>query len=251
MIVVIGILVLLTIGVAFMVLAPRIAEGRLIFDVRADRPVGFGYKMAWLAVRTSDTRDVVAALDLVAPTPANWNSGIGTVYDDKLGEKRVFVSPPVDGWTFVVGLALPHPMSAAFVDKWSPVMTGLAARYGSVQYFISYPLIDFHAWAVFTKGKLSRAFAINDAGIVLNRGKPTREEKALGLKLFELRGVKGRKGDAGGEIILYPTEEHVMRLATKWSLDPTALGPASGPEGVGVVAEAPLHWRPERMRKTA
>lgn len=251
MFVVIAILVLLTIAVAYLAFAPQIPEVRLVYDVRADRPVAFGYKMAWLAIRTSETQAVVAALDLVAPATANWNSGIGTVYDDKFGEKRVFVSPPVDGWTFVVGLALPHPMSAGFVDKWTPMMTALATEFGTAQYYFTYPLIDFYAWATFANRKLVRAFAIGDDGVVLSRGKPTREEKALGLKLFELRGVKERKGDAGGQIILYPTEDHVMRLAAKWSFDPTSLGPASGPESVGLIAEAPLHWKPERLRKTA
>ncbi len=251
MIAVIAILVLLTIAAAFLALAPRMSELRLIYDVAADRPVAFGYKMAWLAIRTSDTDAVVETLDLAVPAKANWNSGIGTVYDDKFGEKRVFVSPPVDGWMFVVGLALPHPMSPAFVDKWTPMMTALATRFGDAQYYFTYPLIDFYGWAIYANGKRVRAFAISDAGIVLSQGKPTREEKALGLKLFELRGVKERKGDAGGEIILYPTEDHVMRLASKWSLDPTTLGPSSGPESVGLVAEAPLHWKPERLRKTA
>lgn len=251
MIAVIVILVLLTIAAAFLALAPRMSELRLVYDVSADRPVAFGYKMAWLAIRTAETEAVVSTLDLVAPSKANWNSGIGTVYDDKFGEKRLFVSPPVDGWTFVVGLALPHPMSGAFVDKWTPMMAALAARFGDVQYYFTYPLIDFYGWAKYANGKRVRAYAIGDAGVVLSAGKPTREEKALGLKLFELRGVKERKGDAGGEIIFYPTEDHVMRLASKWSLDPTALGPSSGPESVGLIAEAPMHWKPERLRKTA
>lgn len=249
MILVIAVLVLLTIAIAVLALAPRIAEQRLVFDVRADRPAAFGYKMAWIAVRTADTAAVVAALGLVGPARANWNSGIGTVYDDTLGERRIFVSPPVDGWTFVVGLALPSPMSRAFVDKWTPMMDGLAARFGDVQYYFSYPLIDFYAWARYAEGRPARVFATSDAGVVTSRGRPTREERGLGLKLFELRGVKERKGDAGGEIILSPTEDHVMTLASKWSLDPTKLGPASGPEATGLVAEAPPHWRPERARE--
>lgn len=251
MVLIVATLVLLTIVIAFLALAPRMSEGKVIYDMRPDRPAAFGYKMSWLAIRTLETDAVLDALELVAPQTANWSSGIGTVYDDKLGERRIFVSPPVNGWTFVVGLALPHPMSAAFVDKWTPMMSDLSARFGDVQYYFTYPLIDFYAWARYSGGKAGRVFAIGDAGVVLSRGKPTREEKALGLKLFELRGVKERRGDAGGEIILHPTEDHVMRLAAQWSLDPTALGPASAPAALGLVAEAPHHWRPERLRKLA
>jgi hypothetical protein len=71
------------------------------------------------------------------------------------------------------------------------------------------------------------------------------------LKLFELRGVRGRKGDAGGELILHPTEEHVMKLATRWSLDPTTLDTIPLPASVGHIAGSPTYWRAELLRKTA
>lgn len=73
----------------------------------------------------------------------------------------------------------------------------------------------------------------------------------LGLKLFELRGVRGRKGDAGGELILHPTEDHVMRLASRWSIDPTTLYEEHAPARLGFIAQAPPSWRTERMRKAA
>ena len=84
-----------------------------------------------------------------------------------------------------------------------------------MQYFFSYPPLDFYAWARVCDGRLQRAFAVTDEGIVWNKGRASKEERDLGLKLFELRGVEGRSGDAGGELILHPTEDHVMRLATQ------------------------------------
>ncbi len=89
-----------------------------------------------------------------------------------------------------------------------------------MQYFFAYPPVDLFAWARLLDGRLMRAFAIGDSGVVWNKGRATKEERSLGLKLFDFRGVRGRKGDAGGEIILYPTEEHVLRLAGRWSQDP-------------------------------
>src|SRR5262249_42705678 len=58
-----------------------------------------------------------------------------------------------------------------------------------------------------------------------------------------------RRGDAGGEIILYPTEGHVMRLAERWSLDPTKLhsGAVTAP-GAGYVARGPAAGRTGRLR---
>jgi hypothetical protein len=251
LVITIVILVALTVAVAAFVLAPRISEGRIVFDAVPDRPCAFGYKMAWLAIRTRDTSRVIDVLGLVEPRPCNWNSGIGTVYDDRLGEAHVFVSPPVNGWTFVVGLSLPYPVGRGFVDKCTPMLLDLGSAFIEAQYYFSFPLIDFFAWARIIDGKLVRAFAIGDEGLIWNKGRPTKDEKSLGLKLFELRGVRGRTGDAGGELILYPTEEHVMHLASRWSLDPTRLNTAAASAGSGFICLAPAYWRPERLRKSA
>ena len=246
----IAIMVALTVAVAAYALAPRLSESRVLFEEVPDRPAAFGYRMAWLAVRTRDTEAVVEELGLVAPRPCNWRSGIGTVYDNHLGNDHIFVSPPVNGWTLVVGLALPPPVGGAFSDTCMPLLERLGRRFVEVQYFFAYPPIDIFAWVRLLEGRIVRAFAITDTGIVWNRGRTTREERALGLKLFDFRGVKGRKGDAGGEIILYPTEEHVLRLARRWSLDPTELAAADVPApALGVIALASPSWRPERLRK--
>ncbi len=251
MVLTIAILLPLTIAIAAFVLAPRVVQRRVIFDATPDRPAPFGLKMAWLAIRTRDTARVIDVLGLVNPRPCNWSSGIGTVYDDQLSENHVFVSPPVNGWTFVVGLSLPYPVGRRFVDKCTPMLLRLGAEFIEVQYFFSYPPIDFFAWARLIHGRLVRAFAIGDEGTIWNKGKPTRDEKSLGLKLFELRGVRERTGDAGGELILYPTEEHVLRLAGRWSLDPTRIDTAPESTASGFICLAPAAWRPERLRKTA
>jgi hypothetical protein len=52
-------------------------------------------------------------------------------------------------------------------------------------------------------------------------------------------------------MILHPTEEHVMRLANRWSLDPTTLDSVAVEPGLGYVTGAPAAWRSERVRKIA
>lgn len=247
----ITLLVALTIAGAAHFLAPATSEHRIRFRTEPDAPAAFGYNMAWLAIRTRDTAGVAEALGLIGPSPCNWSSGIGTVYDDELGQSHVYVTPPVGPWTFVVGLALPQPLGRSFNDKCTPLLVSLAGRYPEVQYFCCYAPLDSFSWARLADGRLLRAFAIGDEGVIWSKGRTTREEKALGLKLFELRGVKGRKGDAGGEIILHPTEEHVMRLAQSWSHDPTTLEAARTDPALGLIAFAPATWRAERARKAA
>ena len=242
---------LATVVVAAVHLAPRMSEGRIIFGIEPDSPAGFGYRMSWLAIRTRDTAAVIDALQLSSPQAANWSTGLGSVYDRELGEAHVFVTPPVNGWTFVVGLPLPSPVSRRFVDKCTPLLIELGQTFVEAQYFSSMPSIDYFAWARMIEGRVVRAFAIGDEGVIWNKGRPTKEEKAMGLKLFEFRGVRGRRGDAGGEMVLYPTEDHLMELAAKWSVDPTALVKVDQPPGLGVVARAPLVWRPERIRRAA
>ena len=244
-------LVLLAVWLSLM-LAPRGAHfDEFAVDVAPDEPRPFGYKMAWLAVRTEDTSALAEFLGLKNGGAANWNSGIGTVYDDALGASYIYITPPVDGWSFVVGLSLPHPVGPAFVDKITPLMQSLGQRFPDVQYFFTYPLIDFFAWARVKDGKLARAFAVNDEGVVWNKGRITPEERALGLRLFELRGVQERQGDTGGELVLYPTEDQVLQIARCWSLDPTQVESLETVDGCGVLATSPSAWCSERRLKKA
>ena len=241
----------LTIAIIAVFIAPRFITPRVIFDGEPDAPRAFGYRMAWLAIKTESAASVIAALELNDVQSANWNCGIGTIYAADLSDTYVFVTPPVKGWTFVAGVPLPHPAGRSFVDKLTPLLGRLSSEFKDVQYFAAFPVIDFFAWARLERGKLIRAFAIGDEGVIWDRGRLTLEEKALGLKLFDLRGIKGRTGDAGGAIILHPTETQVLTLAGAWSIDPAALDRIDGIPATGWIARAPSSWRAERIRRAA
>jgi hypothetical protein len=148
-------------------------------------------------------------------------------------------------------LPLPHPLGRNFLDKATPLLLELGGHFDEVQYYFCYPDIDFFAWARVSEGALVRAFAAGDTGVLWNKGRPTREEKSLGLKLFELRGMRGRRGDLGGELLLHPTEDHVMRLAGMWGVDPTRIDARQGDFRLGYLGMAPVRWRPERIRRAA
>lgn len=252
MVLTIAVLVVATVAIAAFVLAPRLFEPRIVFDKTPDPPAAFGYRMAWLAIRSTETARIAAVLKLEPAEVANWRTGIGTVYDERLSLGRVYLTPPVNGWTFVVGLSLPQPLGRNFVDKCTPMLLDLAGAFPQAQYYLCYPPMDFFAWAAVAEGKLVRAFAIGDEGIIWNKGKPTKEERGIGLKVAEVRGVKGRKADVGAPMPVYPTEAHVMHLASCWSLDPTTLAASKADDGsgVGYVCYAPPGWKAERLRRT-
>ena len=242
--------VVLATVIAAALLAWRLVPQKVVYDVEPDVPVAFGSDMAWLAIRTTDAAAVIELLELEGAEPANWNSGVGAIYDPSFGDRFVFVSPPVKGWTLVAGLALPMPASANFVEKLHPLLSELGRRFTDIQYFAAFPIIDFFGWARIDRGRVTRAFAVGEAGVVWDLGKPTAAERRLGLSLMELRGIKGRLGDVGGPLVLHPTERHVFSLASVWSLDPMGMAPNVAP-GVGMVARAPQSWRPERLRRAA
>ncbi|MBS0234132.1 MAG: hypothetical protein JSR99_11685 [Proteobacteria bacterium] len=245
------VLVILTVVIAATVLGPRLLPRHIRLANTADRPRAFGSEMAWLAVRTEDASALASALGLGQLRPANWSSGIGAIYDPEISGSIVFISPPIKGWTIVAGESLPIPAGEGFVDKVTPLLQRLGGHFANVQYFAAFPIIDFYAWARFEKKRRFRIFAIGEAGVIWQSGKPTLEERRLGLSFLEVRGIRERHGDLGGELQLYPTEEHVFAIADGWSLNPMAIESSASPPGAGWIADAPRLWRPERVRKVA
>ena len=130
------------------------------------------------------------------------------------------------------------------------MLLDLSGSFPDAQYYVCFPALDLFAWARVVDGKLVRAFAIGDEGVIWNKGRPTKEERGLGLRVGEVRGMKGRKSDVGPPIPIYPTEAQVMHLASCWSLDPTSLTGSKADPGIGYVCTAPQRWRPERLRRT-
>lgn len=244
-------LVILTVAIAAMLVVPRLLPRHIRLADKPDRPRAFGHDMAWIAIRTENTAAVATALGLARMQPANWSSGVGAIYDSEISNNLVFVSPPMKGWTLVVAESLPVPAGAAFVDKTMPLLRQLASTFPAVQYFAAFPIIDSYAWARFDRGKRVRAFAVCDAGVIWNAGKPSQEERQLGLSFIEIRGIRERHGDLGGELQLYPTEQHVFAISGGWSINPMTMEAVPAPSGVGWVADAPRSWRPERIRKVA
>ena len=96
----------------------------------------------------------------------------------------VFVSPPVNGWVFVVSSKLPELGGESDTNGWTTLLSGLAHKFDDVQYFGTHRVVEYHAWARFTSGKEIGAFAFlgERAETLADRGEKTVGERELGYK---------------------------------------------------------------------
>jgi hypothetical protein len=180
--------------------------------------VGFGPKQAWLAVREGEEAAVCAALGLRDLGTASWRDGIDLAY---LTDDRLVLTPPLPGasdarWLLVTGRWLLRAVLAVDVAE-------LSATLGTeVQFFATYRVSELHRWQRAVDGVLMRAFEyVGETGEITEwRGEPDDAEAAIGLPAV-----------LDDEVDILVSEEDVMRLASAWSVDPSALNgrPAPGP----------------------
>ncbi len=177
----------------------------------------FGYKNAWVAIRSGNHAAIVDGLPLRDLRPADWASGIAAAYENPFGPS-VFMTPPIDGWTLVVGCPF---LRAA--DGSPPVLDELVASWAQaigceVQFYVTHRGVEAHGWARATPGGSVRAFVYEAGqGVVLEVGERTPEERAA-------------------KALKRPTEDHVMDLAAKWSVDPSVLDQRELEVGPGFLA---------------
>lgn len=162
----------------------------------------------WLAIKGTDSARVQAALGLHHVTYCSWEEGL-----IEARERKLFISPPVNGWIVVVSSDLPEPGDD--VDKCFHFLTGLSRKVGHLQYFCCNRVLNQHAWAIIDRGQVFRAYAW--AGQTLwNQGPITSAEKELGLACFP---YSARVDFTQREVVLSNTEK-VNALAARWSIDP-------------------------------
>jgi hypothetical protein len=183
---------------------------------KPDRPVPFGFEVAWLALETTDTQDVATALGLFGVRRATWAEGIKAAY-----QSSIFVTPPLADWTLAVGTALFPPDPANAYVK--PLLEELSRQFGDAQYFCTQGGVELHVWARARKGRLVRGYGWHgEKGLTLwDEGAPTKDEGDLGLSHLDEHSIT--VGQARNKNVTVPDESCVMQLASLWSIDPTTL----------------------------
>jgi hypothetical protein len=202
----------------------RLLEEQLIRDVsNLPSNIIFPQRPAcWLAVRGASPEGVQTALGLDHSTPCSWSEGM-------TGEHEFFISPRVNGWVIVTGLAIPTPDND--VDECFRFLVSLSRKLGHVQFFQAEKFLHYHAWARLDYGCVTRAYAW--AGeTVWNQGGKTVPETELGVKCYAY-------GESCPSNIARTNTDKVAQLAARWNFDPASVDERSLNRALGVAGELP------------
>lgn len=177
-------------------------------------PFLFDRPNRWLAVKCSNIHKVQTALGLHNATMCPLSEGFA-----RLGEDKLFISPPVKGWILVVGNSLPD--MGEDVDKLYHFLMRVAGDLGSVQYFSANRVVNHHGWVRIENNRVYRAYAW--AGETLwNQGERTAAERELDLKCYGYCDAPLPFPFTARDSNVANTEK-VIQLAARWSIDPLAI----------------------------
>lgn len=182
------------------------------FTVTPIHPIQVRRPARWLAIRSRDTQAVQLALGLQQVQPCSWTEGV-------LSSRKLFIAPPINGWTLVFGAGLPVPDDD--VDLCYRFLRELSRKLGQVQFFQADEILQHHAWVRVESGRIVRAYAW--AGATLwNQGVKSDAEIALAMNCFAY-GEDASRDDWMMADHLVANVEKVSQLAQRWSLDPAEI----------------------------
>jgi hypothetical protein len=149
----------------------------------------------------------------------------------------VFITPPIDGWTLVVGDAVVPGVEDPHGD-WRNNLIELSGRFDEVQLFATLRTVGLHAWARMRAGSVERAYCyIGESGeVAYDEGEQTAAERDLGFDFGDPDCPEAEDEAYWERDNLFPDEDSVMALASKWSVSPVELSEQSAPPGLGFVS---------------
>jgi hypothetical protein len=198
--------------------ASAVPSSAVATDV-ASTPVNFGYKLAWVAVRSQHAEKVIQALQLQQVQTCSWQQGVDSAY-----AQQVFVTPPIGEWTLVAGRSLPLVDNPTTLRAAETLLVRLSREFGEAQYFYSNRLVETHGWLQAQQGQLVRAYVYSgeQGETLVSTGKRSTAEPATLVNTRSIAALRDPNYLEQPQLTT-PSEELVMQIAAHWSVDPTAL----------------------------
>jgi hypothetical protein len=148
----------------------------------------FGFKCAWLAIRSEEPEKVVRALQLQRVKPTAWPDGLAAV----------------DGWVLC-----PFSLNLASLEQFD--FKQLSRRFGEAQRFLRFRITDLYQWERWVDGELVRRFGAEVDDLLFDIGEQPEEE--MQVRLSQPDYGAPRLADV----------EIVLDIAGRWSVNPMTL----------------------------
>jgi len=180
----------------------------------SSKPINFGHKWIWAAVKTENTDSLLKILNLEKLRQANWVEGAiqakGT---------DVFILPPIEGWILISGGGLPIPDHQKGIEKSKAFLNKLSKEFGEAQLYGNHQVSSSAFWMKSVNGQTVRLYCIADGNNFIE-GEPTEVEEKWDL--IDTNSEEAQK-EAYWEKMIYPDAEHVLEVAKNWSISPMEL----------------------------
>ncbi len=198
-------------------IAARHEKIEYFVDETISRPVNFGRKINWVAIRSKNHEAIVHELKRTGKKHfrTNLESGIHAAYASCL-----FVFPPFQDWILVL-----NPLYQFSEEERYEYLKELSKKYGEVQFFGSFRGVNYSSWMQFIQGETIRAYSVADGEIIKNEGALTDTEEAfIATAIREAIGSEEAEEISDEEkLLMISSEENVLKMAEKWSINPSQL----------------------------
>jgi hypothetical protein len=169
----------------------------------------------------------------------NWQYGVW--HANEYNDYQIFVTPPVKGWV----LALGTPVVWESDDHAHERMVQLSKQFGEAQLFASVRTSSAYLWARAVNGKLLRLFYDGDSERRV-AGENTETEKELGFNFFDATSSESSQpGYWDRKDLAFPDEHCVLKVAEKWSVDPSRLGKMGLAASLGLLGDPNASYPPK------
>lgn len=208
-------------------------NAEVLVDTTEDKPLGFGYKSKWIAVKTDDNTKVAELLGLENVQETNWSSGLENAYNNS-----VFITPQIGDWILAVGEGIPAGDSEESINEVKDILQKLSKEFAHAQFFCTHRVVEFHCWINAENGIVKRVYSyLGESGEnIAIEGEPTEAESEYNLiNTFSEEATQDDYFDR--EDLEYPDEELVMEIAGKWSVNPTTIEDRDDIKGLGLTGK--------------